>query len=80
MPAERAPYGGGQGGEGGEEAAGGGADARRQGQDGRTAAVKQCGQGRFDAPRTNEFTLSNGRPRLAPHRRSDPAGCRALVS
>ena len=57
MPAERAPYGGGQGGEGGEEAAGGGADAGRQGQDGRTAAVKQCGQGRFDAPRTNEFTL-----------------------
>ena len=58
MPAGRAPYGGGQGGEGGEEAAGGGADAGRQGQDGRTAAVKQCGQGRFDAPRTNEFTLT----------------------
>ena len=50
MPAERAPYGGGQGGEGGEEAAGGGADAGRQGRDGRTAAVKQCGHGRFDAP------------------------------
>ena len=50
MPAGRAPYGGGQGGEGGEEAAGGGADAGRQGQDGRTAAVKQCGQGRFGAP------------------------------
>ena len=31
MPTERAPYGGGQGGEGGEEAAGGGADAGRQG-------------------------------------------------
>ena len=46
MPAERAPYGGGQGGEGGEEAAGGGADAGRQGQDGRPAAVKQRGQGR----------------------------------
>ena len=42
MPAERAPYGGGQGGEGGEDAAGGGADAGRQGQDGRAAAVKQC--------------------------------------
>ena len=39
MPAERAPYGGGQGGEGGEEAAGGGADAGRQGQDGRPAAI-----------------------------------------